>query len=449
MKPSTLMWTRRRLLRGMLAGGAVTVGLPIFDCLLNDNGTAFADTGAPLPTRFADWFWALGLGEEDWRPKNAGSDYELPPQLAVLKPFQKKLNLFSGSQVFLDGQSNNTHFTGVQGYMTGKVSNSGEYFNSINSTICDTIAGRTRFRSLEVVCDGDPKAGWTARASGKLPSEVSPTALYTRIFGPEFTDPNSATFVPDPQVMVRRSALSAVSDQRAALVKQLGAADRQRLDYYFTALRSLEQKLDIQLQKPEPLPACTKPDGSQIKDDGHPASLASEAMVRHNLFTLLFTHALACGQTRSVNLAITQGMSGLRREGDPTNHHTYTHEEPVDSVAGYQLHCAWFQEQYMKALHDFAAQLDAVQEGDRTLLDRTVLFAHTDHGAARLHSVHNYPFLTIGSGNGRLKTGLHVPKPGDAATRVTFTIMQAMGVPISSFGTGSNHVATPISEVLG
>jgi hypothetical protein len=447
MKSSTLVWTRRRVLRGMLAGGAVTVGLPIFDCLLNDNGTAFADTGAPLPTRFATWFWALGLGEEDWRPKNAGSDYELPPQLAVLNPFKKKLNLFSGSQVFLDGQSNNTHFTGVQGYMTGKVSNSGEYFNSINTLIGDVIAGPTRFRSLEVACDGDPKATWTARASGKLPAEISPTALYTRVFGPEFTDPNAATFVPDAKVMVRRSALSAVSEQRDALVKQLGASDRQRLDYYFTALRSLEQKLDIQLQKPEPLPACTKPD-DKFKDDGHTLSLATEAMERHDLFTAILTHALACGQTRSVNLSITQGMSGLRREGDPTNHHTYTHEEPVDSKAGYQLHCAWFQEQYMKALYSWATQLDAIKEGDRTLLDRSVLFAYTDHGAARLHSVHNYPFITIGSGNGRVKTGLHVPKPGDAASRVTFTLMQAMGVPVSSFGSGSNHVAAPISEVI-
>ena len=138
-------------------------------------------------------------------------------------------------------------------------------------------------------------------------------------------------------------------------------------------------------------------------------------MERHDPFTAILTHALACGQTRSVNLSITQGMSGLRREGDPTNHHTYTHEEPVDSKAGYQLHCAWFQEQYMKALYNWAAQLDAIKEGDRTLLDRSVLFAYTDHGAARLHSVHNYPFITIGSGNGRLKTGLHIPKPGDAA----------------------------------
>ena len=52
MKSSTLMWTRRRVLRGMLAGGAVSIGLPILDCMLNGNGTAFADTGAPLPTRF-------------------------------------------------------------------------------------------------------------------------------------------------------------------------------------------------------------------------------------------------------------------------------------------------------------------------------------------------------------------------------------------------------------
>ncbi len=55
MKSLIKMLTRRRVLRGMLAGGAVTVGLPILDCVLNDNGTAFADTGAPLPTRFASW----------------------------------------------------------------------------------------------------------------------------------------------------------------------------------------------------------------------------------------------------------------------------------------------------------------------------------------------------------------------------------------------------------
>lgn len=446
MKSKMKLWTRRRVLRGFLAGSAVTVGLPILDCLLNENGTAFADSGGPLPTRFASWFWPLGIGEQEWRPKTSGANFELPWEMAALKPFQSRLNLFSGSQILLDGAANQTHFTGVQGHMTGKVTASGDYFNSVDAIIADTIGGRSRFRSLVVACDGDPKASWTAFASGKQPAEVSPVALYTRIFGPEFTDPNAATFVPDPETMVRRSVLSGVSEQRANLNKWVSSADRQKLDYYYTALRSLEQKLDIQLQKPAPLPACSKPEAT--RDDGHAVFLASDAMARHDLFCHILTHALACDQTRVINLNISQGMTGLRREGDPTSHHSYTHEEPVDAKAGYQIKCSWFQQLYFQHLHDFAAILDGVKEGDQSLLDHMILFAYTDHGAPRLHSVRNYPFLTIGDGQGRIRTGRHFATPGDTAARVTFTMQQAMGVPVSSWGTGSNHVSSPISGVL-
>ena len=78
-----------------------------------------------------------------------------------------------------------------------------------------------------------------------------------------------------------------------------------------------------------------------------------------------------------------------------------------------------------------------------------LVFGHTCHGAPRLHSLQNYPFLTIGGANGRhASTGMHVPTPGDVATRVTFTVQQAMGVPEASFGTGSNHVTSPVSGVL-
>jgi len=446
MKSKMKLWTRRRVLRGVLAGGAVTVGLPILDCILDDNGTAFAETGAPLPTRFVAWFWPLGMGEAEWRPRNAGSDYELPWQLGALKPFHRQLNLFSGSHVALDGAPNQTHFTGVQGYMTGKVTASGDYFNSVDAIIANTIGTRSRFRSLTAVCDGDPKASWTAFAGGKVPGEVSPAALYERIFGPEFTDPNAARFVPDPETMSRRSVLSGISEQRASLSKALGAADRQKMDYYFTALRALEQKLDTQLQKPAPLPACSKPDTA--KDDGHAVGLASEAMIRHDLFCALATHALACDQTRVFALNITQGMTGLRREGDPTSQHSYTHEEPLDAKLGYQTKVAWFQQVWMEHLHAFVAMLDGIKEGDGSLLDHMLLFGHTCHGAPRLHSLQNYPFLTIGSASNRIRTGLHIPTPGDLATRVSFTVQQALGVQTSRWGSGSNQVSSPISGVL-
>ena len=46
--------------------------------------------------------------------------------------------------------ANQTHFTGVQGFMTGKVTGAGDYFSSLDAIIADTIGGATRFRSLVV-----------------------------------------------------------------------------------------------------------------------------------------------------------------------------------------------------------------------------------------------------------------------------------------------------------
>ena len=222
------MLNRRRVLRGMMAGGAVSVGLPILDCMLNTNGNAFADTGKELPVRFASWFWGLGFGEGQWVPKTAGKDYDLPQPMEALRPLKSKFNFFSGAEVFLEGKSNETHFTGAQGLMTGRVANQREYSGSLDSIIANQIGGGTRFKSLEVTCAGDPKASWSAPEGGeKKLSEVSPLALYGRIFGEEFRDPNAAEFTPDPVVMARRSALSAVTDQRQALMNRVGTADKE------------------------------------------------------------------------------------------------------------------------------------------------------------------------------------------------------------------------------
>ena len=78
-----------------------------------------------------------------------------------------------------------------------------------------------------------------------------------------------------------------------------------------------------------------------------------------------------------------------------------------------------------------------------------VVYGFTDHGEARLHSMKNYMVFTAGSGGGRMKTGYHLAAEGDAVTRVGLTIMQAFGIPNSgSWGTESNHVTKPFSEVL-
>src|SRR5579862_209757 len=440
--------SRRQVMRGMLAGSAVTVGLPLLECFLNENGTAYAATGAALTPCFGSWFFGLGLTPGLWRPKQTGNKYSLPDHIKALEPIQAKINLFSGMQVFLDGKVNQNHYSGAQGQMTGMVSRTGsEYSTSLDQIIADQIGQRSRFRSIEVDCAGDRRATWSARGSnGMNPSEISPIALYTRIFGPEFKDPNAANFVPDPAVMVRHSVLSGVTDERAALMRKVSAADRARLDEYFSSVRDLEQKLGNELEKPAPLPAWTVPQQPGSENIG---TLVEQTETLNRQFAQLIAHALACGQTQVFNVTMGSSFSPLRKEGTTSGYHQLTHEEPVDGTLGYQVQSKWLAEKHMSFLADFVQTLDSIREGDGTLLDRTIVFGFTDHGEARLHSMKNYPVFTAGSGGGRMKTGYHLSAQGDAVTRVGLTIMQALSIPNSGrWGTESNQVTRAFNEVL-
>lgn len=122
--------------------------------------------------------------------------------------------------------------------------------------------GGVVFPSISVTGDVNPRGTWSSpgKATGMNPPEVSPLALYTRLFGPSFVDPNAAEFKPNATVLVQHSVLSGIKDQRQRLAKLLHAADRDRLDAYFTSVRDLENQLNAQLQKPKPLRACSKPE---------------------------------------------------------------------------------------------------------------------------------------------------------------------------------------------
>jgi hypothetical protein len=437
---------RRRVLRGMFGGAAVSVGLPFLDCFLDTNGTALA-SGQQLPVVFGTWFWGLGLNPGRWEPAKPGKLDAMNVELQPLAAYKDKMNVFSGMKAFLDGKPNGVHFSGVQGMLTGTVPR-GMIADkpSVDTLIADVIGTRTRFRSLEVACAGNPQHSQSRRNGAVVnPAEISPAALYTRIFGPEFTDPNAADFKPDPAVLVRRSALSAVADDRQSFEKTLGAADKARLDEYFTSLRGLEQQLDLQAQKPLPLASCTVPG----KVDESPVGTEIEIVKNnHKLFAGLLAHALACGQTQVVNVAFADATSSLRRAGGTQTHHEFSHEEPVDAVMGYQLTLAWFFNEIMTSLAFFVGSLDGIKEGDKTLLDRTVIMTATDLGYAKLHGLENMPMMTFGGGNGRIKTGQHIAAQGEPTSRVGLTLQQAMGVPVSSWGTDSMQTSKTITEII-
>jgi len=144
----------------------------------------------------------------------------------------------------------------------------------------------------------------------------------------------------------------------------------------------------------------------------------------------------------------SQALSLLRMRGESFTHHTLTHEEPIDSELGYQRRVAELHVYSMEALATFIQAFKNIREGDGTLLDNTLIFANSDTGNSRVHSVDNIPIMLIGSAGGRLKTGLHIAGNGDPVSRIGLTTLQAMGIPVGSWGTGSLETSRAISEVL-
>ena len=112
------------MLRGLLGGAGIGLGLPALDIFLDGNGKAYAD-GAKLPVRFGTYFWGLGLtdtptGGTRWVPTKQGDGFEITPELQSLAPVKDKISVFSGFRAIGDGKPNVVHWSGHASILSGR-----------------------------------------------------------------------------------------------------------------------------------------------------------------------------------------------------------------------------------------------------------------------------------------------------------------------------------------
>jgi len=437
----------------MLGGSAVYLGLPALDAFLNGNGTAFAN-GAPLPVRFGTYFWGLGLtdtptGGTRWVPTKLGPGYEIMPELESLAPVKDKVSVFSGFRVIGDGRANLVHWSGHASILSGIAPAYATRFDgpSFDTKIADALGGSTRFKAIDIDASvsRQPVSYSTRTGSTFASPDATPLALYTRLFGPGFQDPNSDDWKPDPSIMLRQSVLSAVTEQRQALMKGVGKADQVKLDQYFSSVRDMETQLAVQLKRPEKCEACVVP--SAPKEMSRAASVD---IVNENTKTMakLLAMGLACNQTRVFTFVHTAGSSETYMAGKSKIYHQITHDEPTDATLGYQPETSKLASLVMQGLGAFLAELDAIKEGDGTLLDHSLVMAFSDTGYAKIHAIENIPMFLAGRAGGRHKAGQHIAGKGDSVTRVSLTAMQLAGAPVGEFGTGSMKTSNPIHDVM-
>jgi hypothetical protein len=439
---------RRRVLRGVLNGGAVTVALPLLNCFLNGNGTALA-SGEPMPVRFGTWSWGLGMQAKNFVPKKTGPNFDLPEEIASLKSVRDHINLFTNVTAFRDNHPNLCHYSGWVILRTGAApeDQSEGPGETIDVTVSNQIGRTTRFKSLTATATAE--AGSThSYEDGNTPNapEWAPMNFYKRLFGPEFPDPNAKNFSPDPKLMVRKSVLSGVMDDTRGLMKKVGTEDKARLDQYFTGLRHLEMQIDQRLTKPEPIAACQP--GVSPEERLPPGREVEVLAARHRIMTELMVMAVACDQTRVFNMHYTTRKGDATKSGYDKPNHTATHEEPIDDVLGYQPIVSWFTRRAMENWAHYVSAFANMKEGDGTLLDNVFIYGTTDHGYARIHSLDGMPMFTAGRAGGRVRSGLHIDGGGTAGTRLGYTALRLMGVDTPSWGTKSNNTSQEFGEIL-
>jgi hypothetical protein len=319
---------------------------------------------------------------------------------------------------------------------------------TIDVTVARKISAGTRYQSLSLTATSDERDTLSYENATTVNAAIaSPLALYTKLFGPGFQDPNAKEFKPDPMTMVRKSALSGVMDDAKKMQASVGAADKARLDQYFTSLRDLERQFELQVTRPEPRPACVVPGKSSVEKPITGID-AEHVAARHKVMTDLLVMALACDQTRVFNMLYSKPFSGTTRNGYDKPHHTATHEEPIDASLGYQPHVSWFVRRSMENWAAFVEAFSKVKEGDGTLLDNMLIYATTDQSFAKIHSIEGLPMLTAGRAGGKLKTGLHIDGKGSASTRMGYTALKVLGIDVPSWGTQSNNTSQEIGEIL-
>lgn len=419
---------RRSALRGLLGGGLVTIGLPIFDALLNDTATAFAD-GDALPKRFGLFFWGNGVLPEIWSPKATGDTWELSPTLLPLAEMKAKLSVISGMKVPIANAV--PHLSGPIGLLSGApaLAADKEAFAraSIDQVIAEAIGGDTRFKSLEVGVQPGVKSLSFNGPRSNNPAETSPHALFQRVFGPEFVMPGDMA-KPNPTLSLRKSVLDAVTDDAKRLQMNLGATDRARLDQHLTGIRALELRLKKLQENPPSLAACkvpAAPKESYPDVDGRPPlDEISRAMAD------ILAMTLACDQTRVFSFWFTHGVSNTLFKGATSGHHQLTHDEPSP-----QPEVAKILLQIMTELNYLLKAFDTVAEGASTLLDHCGILATSDCSYGRQHLLDDYPLIVAGTANGNLKTGLHYRSPAQENTsKLILTLARAMGMTLDSFG---------------
>ena len=418
--------TRRAIpRRALLKGTGVALALPWLDAMQ----PALA-AEAPPPMRFIGILNYFSFHAPYLFPKEAGPGYTPTRYLEVLEPHRADYTIISGLNhpEVRDGHaSDKSFFTGAPHPVSPAFRNT----ISLDQLAAERIGSDTRYPSLNFSTDPGRSCSYT-RSGVAIPPETSAARAYAKLF----IDGTPAEVAAEVNgVQEGRSILDRVAEQADQLRRDVGAADRDKLDQYFESVRDLETRmvrLEDFARRPKP-----KPEGPPIKDPG-----PGEDTVRFGLMLDVARLAVQTDLTRIVTLYYVGTTKTPSQPGASFAYHDLSHhgQDP-----GKIEKLAVLERDLVAEWGTFLGRLGEAREGNGRLLDRTIAVMGGAMGNASSHDSTNLPILVAG---GRFKHGSHLahdPKNPPPLCNLWVQMLHELGVEVPQFGTSTSETLAGFS----
>ncbi len=432
--------SRRTFLRGM----GVTMALPWLESIpVWGDEPVVAGVPAPCPKRFATLFMACGINPDHWSARGSGAEMELGKCLEPMAPLKAKMNVLTG--LF----NKNATGVGIHPGQTGNIlsgaalQKGAELRGGVSmDQVLARHVGQESIQPCMVLGCEQPITGYHEtnfsmayssyiswqNSTSPVPMEVYPSLAFDSLFDNRGQQRN-------------RSILDRVNAEAASLSRQVSAADRTRLDEYLSSVREVEQRVarartaqDSAAQRAQgqgPLATMPRP------DNGLPEDIREHMRLMCDIVALGFQ----TDKTRVATLLLCRDISGLFYPflGVRTSHHPASHSDRSEDYLKVSRY-------YVSQMAYLAGRLDAMREGDGTVLDNSALLFTSNMFSGSQHDSRKLPVFTVGGLGGTLQTGrtLDYMSRGDSNRKMCslyLSILDRMGVRLDRFGDADTRLA--------
>jgi hypothetical protein len=437
---------RRTFLRGL----GTSLALPMLDAMV----PAFAQAPA-APPRLGYVYVGNGIIHADWKPKTAGSGFELPPNLVPLRAVRDELNVLTGLSHLEadskgDGSGDHTRasaawLTGVHVYDRTRPGVEVKVATSADQLAAQRIGKDSPVQSLELSVDfpfqGSCDSGdcfyvntvsWRNETTPNL-TENHPRIVFERLFG----DGGSSA---ERLARTRKtsSILDSVREEANRLAASVGHADQAKLGEYLDSVREIEQRIEGAESNGEHSVAL--PD----RPTSIPASFDEYTKLMLDLQLLAFQ----TDTTRVFSLILAREVSArpYPHIGVPDQHHPVSHHRDDPALIEKKTRIDTY---HISLLAYLAAKMQETPDGDGTLLDQSLLMYGGGMGDGNLHRHSDLPCVLLGKLGGKIRTGQHLVYPtGTPMANLLLTVLDKAGVQLEAIGDSTGRLEPDwLSEV--